>query len=293
MKKSKGFTLVELLVVIAIIALLMGILMPALSRVRRSAQGSACMVQMKQWATVYSAYTVDFDGYFIPDYYKNPSGDTSWPPPCQWWIVLEDYYKDLDLLLCPSAKKVKDINDQTGKVGTMHEGAQSPFCSAYMGSNKNSKPYNISYTYNGWLGDEGGAKNAVTWRSGEKRWQTVNRIKQPNYVPVIGDTIWHARKFPQATTDPALTGPDKNVGDDNPNRLIEYRIRRHGPINNPNINMAFSDFSVRPVGLKALWSLYWHRNWVQERKGSSNSDMTNKWPEWMKGYSEDGVINYP
>jgi len=46
MRQKRGFTLIELLVVIAIVALLMAILMPALSQVKKQARTTACQGQL-------------------------------------------------------------------------------------------------------------------------------------------------------------------------------------------------------------------------------------------------------
>jgi prepilin-type N-terminal cleavage/methylation domain-containing protein/prepilin-type processing-associated H-X9-DG protein len=56
MNSKKAFTLIELLVVIAIIAVLMGILMPALSRVREEGKRIACLNNLKSLALVWNIY---------------------------------------------------------------------------------------------------------------------------------------------------------------------------------------------------------------------------------------------
>ncbi len=62
--KKKGFTLVELLVVIAIIALLMGILMPALARVRQIAFRMVCGTNLSGLGKAMLIYSNDYDDEF-------------------------------------------------------------------------------------------------------------------------------------------------------------------------------------------------------------------------------------
>lgn len=61
MTARRGFTLIELLVVIAIIALLIGILVPALGAAKRGARDTLCLANQRSMGTLVSLYVADHD----------------------------------------------------------------------------------------------------------------------------------------------------------------------------------------------------------------------------------------
>lgn len=76
--QKRSFTLIELLVVIAIIAILAGMLLPALGKVRGTAQGISCTNRQKQLMLMHTLYADTYDGWAVGTPYN--AARASWPP---------------------------------------------------------------------------------------------------------------------------------------------------------------------------------------------------------------------
>jgi prepilin-type N-terminal cleavage/methylation domain-containing protein/prepilin-type processing-associated H-X9-DG protein len=172
--QAYGFTLIELLVVIAIIAILAGMLLPALSKAKTKAQGIYCMANQKQLTLAWIMYADDNQNKLVPNHDGGVSSfELSWVP---GWLNFEANNPDnTNRLYLANAK----IGSYTKNLGIYHCPADIYTCK--MSGSEMLRVRSVGM--NGFI--EGGAykgehaADGSHWYDGWWSYQKMSDIKNP------------------------------------------------------------------------------------------------------------------
>ncbi|MFC1652221.1 type II secretion system protein [Planctomycetota bacterium] len=269
---KRAFTLIELLVVIAIIAILMGILMPTLSAVRKQARAAACLSQIKQWSIIWQMYFDDHNGK-MPDVQFGLGAIGGWNRGFWATVLAPNWEKRPEILLCPSAKK-------TGIRTQGDYNIIGSFDQAYNQGEYNYRGHGgevvrdlmCSYGMNLFAAS---TNTTVQDRKKEYHWQNQNKIKGAGDIPLFLDAMWrgggpHYDRI-EAYKPPVVNGAWSNYDFE----MQHFAMNRHGG----GVNSLFLDGSARKVRVRELWDLRWHKEYDVRRADSFDASF---WPDWIR-----------